>query len=45
MLSPHSGHADLPLHHGRVPPWLADRMARMGRAIIEAMLLEVKYKM
>jgi hypothetical protein len=40
MSYPHSGHADLPLHHGRVPPWLADRMARMGRAIIEAMLLE-----
>ena len=35
-----SGHADLPLHYGRVPPWLASRMARLGRAIVEAILLE-----
>src|SRR4026208_150103 len=25
-----SGNADLPLHGGRVPPWLADRMTRLG---------------
>lgn len=35
-----SAHADLPLHHGRVPPWLATRMARLSRPIIEAILLE-----
>ncbi len=32
--------ADLPLHHGRVPHWLADRMAKFGRAIVEAIILE-----
>ena len=35
-----SGHADLPLHYGTVPPWLANRMAKLGRAIVEAILLE-----
>jgi hypothetical protein len=30
-----SGVADLPLHGGRVPPWLADRMTRLGTAITE----------
>ena len=34
------GHADLPLHYGRVPPWLAERMATLGRAIVEAILVE-----
>ena len=28
-----SGSADLPLHGGRVPPWLAQRMARLGAVI------------
>ena len=32
--------ADLPLHYGRVPPWLAERMSRLGRGIVEAMVLE-----
>ena len=32
--------ADLPLHHGRVPTWLAERMARLGRAMVEAILQE-----
>jgi len=32
--------ADLPLHYGRVPPWLAARMTRLGRAVIEAIVLE-----
>jgi uncharacterized protein len=31
-----SGTADLPLHGGRVPAWLASRMARLGRVIVEA---------
>src|SRR6187399_1371241 len=30
-----SGLADLPLHGGRVPVWLAERMARMGAAVTE----------
>jgi hypothetical protein len=31
----HSGIADLPLHNGTVPPWLAARMTRLGTAISE----------
>jgi hypothetical protein len=34
-----SGFADLPLHGGRVPPWLADRMTQLGTAIVESILL------
>jgi uncharacterized protein len=30
-----SGTADLPLHGGRVPPWLAGRMTALGTAIAE----------
>jgi hypothetical protein len=30
-----SGVADLPLHGGRVPQWLAERMTRLGTAITE----------
>ena len=30
-----SGSADLPLHGGSVPPWLAQRMTRLGTAIAE----------
>jgi len=33
-----SGFADLPLHGGRVPAWLAERMTRMGTAISECIL-------
>src|SRR5437016_12836445 len=33
-----SGTADLPLHGGRVPQWLADRMCRLGTGIIEAIV-------
>jgi len=32
------GHADLPLHGGTVPKWLADRMAQLSGLIIEAMV-------
>lgn len=35
-----SGHADLPLHHGKVPRWLSQRMSKLGKAIIEALLIE-----
>jgi hypothetical protein len=34
-----SGIADLPLHGGRVPVWLAERMAKLGTAIVEHILL------
>jgi hypothetical protein len=33
-----SGVADLPLHGGRVPPWLAERMTALGTAISESVL-------
>ncbi|MEN0066230.1 MAG: DUF763 domain-containing protein [Myxococcota bacterium] len=39
-MSTRSGNADLPLHHGHVPPWLARRMAILGRAIVEVLVLE-----
>ncbi len=34
-----AGSADLPLHGGRVPHWLADRMTRLGTVISEAIIL------
>ena len=34
-----SGFADLPLHGGRVPAWLAERMTKLGTAISENVLL------
>src|SRR5437870_306036 len=34
-----SGSADLPLHGGRVPRWLADRMTRLGAVISQAIVL------
>jgi uncharacterized protein len=33
-----AGSADLPLHNGRVPIWLAQRMARLGAVIAEAIV-------
>ena len=33
-----SGIADLPLHRGRVPQWLAERMAGLGAAVTEAIV-------
>jgi len=36
----HTGKADLPLHGGRVPAWLATRMAALGRVIVEAMVYQ-----
>ena len=35
-----SGNSDLPLHYGKVPVWLAERMARLGGAICEAIILD-----
>lgn len=34
-----SGYADLPLHTGTVPKWLADRMMKLGTEIVEALVL------
>src|SRR5882762_1082569 len=33
-----SGYADLPLHGGHVPSWLATRMTLLGTAIVESVL-------
>lgn len=33
-----SGTADLPLHGGRVPQWLAERMTKLGTAITETII-------
>jgi len=35
-----SGSADLPLHYGYVPKWLAERMSKLGLSITEAILVE-----
>jgi len=35
-----SGSADLPLHYGYVPIWLAERMAKLGLAIVENILID-----
>ena len=33
-----SGTADLPLHGGRVPAWLAERMAKLGAVVCQAIV-------
>jgi hypothetical protein len=35
-----TGSANLPLHGGRVPPWLSSRMSALGRVIAEAIVHE-----
>jgi hypothetical protein len=35
-----TGIADLPLHYGRAPRWLFDRMVKLARAIIEVIVVE-----
>ena len=35
-----TGSADLPLHGGRVPAWLATRMTKLGRLITEAIVID-----
>ena len=35
-----SGSADLPLHYGYVPIWLAERMAKLGLAVVENILID-----
>ncbi len=39
-MSQRAGTADLPLHGGRVPEWLAGRMAKLGAVIAEAIVRE-----
>lgn len=39
-MSRRTGSADLPLHGGHVPAWLSQRMARLGRIIVEAIAHE-----
>jgi hypothetical protein len=33
-------YADMPLHYGQVPPWLYQRMSKLGVAIVEAIIIE-----
>lgn len=35
-----AGSADLPLHGGRVPAWLGQRMTKLGAVIVEAIVHE-----
>ena len=35
-----SGSADLPLHYGHVPKWLAERMAKLGLAVVETIVMD-----
>ncbi|WP_433903425.1 DUF763 domain-containing protein [Sphingobacterium puteale] len=36
----HSGTADLPLHYGKVPAWLYERMSALGKSIVEVILMD-----
>ena len=40
MTARRSGSADLPLHGGRVPRWLGERMTRLGAVIAQAIVIE-----
>ncbi|MGZ3756689.1 MAG: DUF763 domain-containing protein [Mucilaginibacter sp.] len=35
-----SGSADMPLHYGHVPTWLAERMAKLGLAVAETIVMD-----
>lgn len=35
-----AGSADMPLHGGRVPEWLGQRMTKLGAVIVEAIVME-----
>jgi len=35
-----SGSADLPLHYGYVPKWLAEPMAKLGLAVVETIVMD-----
>jgi len=36
----HSGTTDLPLHYGKVPAWLYERMSSLGKSIVEVILMD-----
>jgi len=38
LMARRTGSADLPLHGGRVPPWLAERMASLGGIVTQAIV-------
>jgi hypothetical protein len=38
LMAQRAGSANLPLHGGQVPRWLADRMTRLGAVISEAIV-------
>jgi hypothetical protein len=38
LMARRAGSADLPLHNGRVPAWLGQRMARLGAVITQAIV-------
>ncbi len=40
MTARRSGSADLPLHGGRVPAWLGQRMTKLGAVVAQAIVLE-----
>ena len=40
LMAARSGSADLPLHGGRVPAWLGQRMTKLGAVIAEAIVIE-----
>ena len=40
LMPARAGSADLPLHGGRVPRWLGERMTRLGAVIAEAIVLD-----
>src|SRR5213592_2067668 len=40
LMAHRAGSADLPLHGGRVPRWLSERMTRLGAVISEAIVHE-----
>jgi hypothetical protein len=40
MTARRTGSADLPLHGGRVPRWLGERMTRLGAVITQAIVIE-----
>jgi hypothetical protein len=40
LMTHRTGSADLPLHGGRVPAWLGQRMTRLGAVVVEAIIME-----
>lgn len=35
-----SGYSDLPLHYGTVPKWLSERMSKLGKLIVEELIIQ-----